>query len=366
MNEERKTILKMLENGKINAEEAEQLLKNIKNEKDDKNNVKYYSNSNSKQFKDISTIIGNKVDNITKNIEPTMKKVGKIIEEQTNNIFSAVSNAINNEKYKSTAKTENIKKFEFSVYDKNNELSIIGLNGDINIKGYNGNKINMSIKYKGSNSEIEFIQAGNRYFMQYDEEKFNNISIDLIIPENLFSNIKVETSNGKINIDTINTMFIDVININGKIELNNISSVTLNTDNNNNITILSNVNSDKINIQSCNGKVILNNIDSSELNVQNFNAQIELNIYNLNKYNNYIWNLETNNEKIKFNMPRSNLLAYYIKAHTSLNKIEFNMLDFDFLDRNDNHIEAKSNNFSFASKKIKINAENSNSNIIFN
>lgn len=100
MKQERMMILTMLENGKINAEEAERLLNALKRngnafDKDDfSDNLEDRFTKIVEGFNSFAKDLGEKLDNVAKDVEPKLKKATKIVVDKTTSAIDEISKTL--------------------------------------------------------------------------------------------------------------------------------------------------------------------------------------------------------------------------------------------------------------------------------
>lgn len=378
MDNEKMMILKMVEAGKISAEEASKLLSSVGTEFDKKPKSKIY-NSNDKStaynsqnsFREIRDEFSKKLESFTKNMEPKLQKLGEVISETTTNVADMISKSFETTKneVKGKVKPSNSTKFEYIVSSPNNELKICALNGDVTIKGYNGDKISGTIYYNLKNNfdDIKFLNLGQKYFLDYNEENFSNVFIDIFLPEKLFNSVYVETINGTILLETFKCEELYINNSNANTILNSVEIENLfKTDINNGKLLLQNVTAESAILENCNASLDAYNIDISKMKLSTFNEEVSINNNGFYKYNDYIWAIETSNERIKVNLPNSENVGYYLKAHTSLNNVKVGLTKLIFSTNTENDVEAKSIDFDKSAKKVKISLETSNAPLVIN
>lgn len=433
MSNEKMMILKMLEEGKITAEEASRLMdaagtgktepknqyksENRSNEPAGNTNSGSYNNStysnqssqsqnnyggqsghysgsygggnnrnySGQSFDDFANELGRKFDTFAKDMEPKLQKFTESVVEKTASFADSISRSLSQPDSHSggyyqkpygtrPAATPHYgsnvleKNFEMLVTPGYCELNLGGINGDVIVNGYNGDKITAKVNYKPKfhAAQIELMKLGDKYYLNYNEDEFEFVTVDAYVPEKLFKNIRIETVNGKIAISTIITDSLTVNGINVKSEIKNISAENFTMDTSNGETILFNVNGRFAKVETFNGAVNTTAVDVENLSLSASNAQIIMNIDYFNRFNDYTWVVESSNGRLVMNAPTSPELGYFVKAKTSLNNVKLGLTGMNYLVNNPNFIEAKSYNFDDAPKKIKISAETSNAPLTIN
>lgn len=393
-------ILKKLEERRITAEEAARLLDSLKYKEstttnnttynkdvkkeysyDDKKNNSSNNNtsSQSSKFDDFASEMSRKFQVLATDLEPKLMKLTETIVEGTVTMADKLSKSIQSHKptdtykepsrsgtYKTSTGVE--KTFELKVLSPQNQLNLTAINGNILIRGYNGDKITAKIYFKAkkSGANIDFLKLGSKYYLDYNEEDFNSISIDAFIPESLFNNIIIETNNGEINISSLKTENILIKNSTGKTEINNLNSKNIKVECDNNFLSINNLVANYACIENFNGDIAVTSFDVEKSKVSTFNGSVNLNIPEFKKFNNYIWDVESSNGKLIANLPMSNQLGYYISASTTLGNIKVGLVGLDYLKNNANFVEAKSINYDSCEKNIMLKLQTSNAQLIIN
>ncbi len=145
---------------------------------------------------------------------------------------------------------------------------------------------------ENTNLSIEFKNNLN-WLVQFSSfEDFNkDYYIELLIPKNCSSNLKINSTNGKVYISDILCDDIDVTNVNGQIQLENIKSngdITLETVNSE--IILENAKTNDLEVSNVNGKIDIYEVDAENIDVDSVNGEINLSL--LGKIDDYTFDIE--------------------------------------------------------------------------
>lgn len=248
----------------------------------------------------------------------------------------------------------------------NSELYITSLNGIVFIKGYNGDKITAKLNYTASNDNINLTQSGDRYYLDYDENEFSSVSIEAFVPERLFKRIQIVGKVSQINIDSFSVDEIVVDTNQASINLKNIGSNYIKAITDKGEVILDNIISKTLEVITANAKIQATSLDIQRLKAETDNAPISYKIYSLKNYTNYNWRISTSNAGMKVNLPISEDIGYDIKANTSLNNVSVGIAGLQYIENSSSYVEAKTANFEKASKQIKIDMDTSNAPINVN
>lgn len=356
MNEEKLMILKMLEQGKITSNEAAELLNAIK----DKNSGKSVSRANE---------FSKKVETLSRDLEPKLKKATKSLLDKTAYFADKLSKTISESNSFSSIMGGEEKTLEIFVGKKDNaQLRLNAKNGLVYIKGYNGDKITAKINYitKDQSQKVELVEAGSTFYLNYDEVYFNKVAIEAFVPETLFTKLYIETNNDKVIIDGFKAEEMNVYTSKGIIDIKNITVGKLDAETNNGKIILENLIGKSVQTVTSNEDIEIKQCNVSKVKLFSTNAGISLDAKGseLREYDFYEWHLETSNGEIKVNTLKDPRVAYDIKASTSLNGVQINLPNMNYKENEKNYVKANSYNYSMAAKKINLDLETSNAPII--
>ncbi len=390
MESDKLLILKMLEEKKITAEEAAKLLESVGGGKATKKVYNHDNNTNrpnsqeGQSIDDFTSDMAKKFDNLAKDLEPKIHSLTKVIAQKTADAADKLSKTLQNYQ-ESEIKTPpprtapprpetrtygpgKEKTFEMVVSGNENQLNLSSLNGDVFIKGYNGDKITLKLFYKSrkNSDDIEFVKLSNKYLLNYNEDDFETVSLDIFLPEKLFSNLIIDTNNGKISVSTVVCEYLIINNLNGSTALKDINCQNMKIDCNNNNLSLENIKGKIAKVENYNGSLNLTNLDVEKVKIDSFNCNINANIETYNLFEEYVWEIEASNGKIGFNLPSRNNIGYYINARTSLNNVKVGIVGLSYLANSANFIEARSINYDSVSKRILLRMETSNAPIVIN
>jgi len=310
-------------------------------------------------------------------MEPKLYKLTETVAEKTSAVADKISKSLSQTSPAAPRETPGVKKsysnmeergFESFVTPGYNELSLSGLNGDVLIKGYNGDKISARIYYKPKRpgAHIEIIQLGTKYFLNYEEDDFEKVSIDAFVPETMFSNINIQTINGQLSVSSLRAENCVFVNANAATEIKDINVSSFKIECNNGALRLENICGGSGKAENFNGSVQGTAIDVANLELISQNGSVGINIASFDRYSDYVWAVEASNGKLTLNMPSSRDLGYHIKAHTALNSIKVGLTGLSYMFNEPSFVEAKSSAYEICPKKIKLSMETSNAPIVLN
>ena len=401
MDNEKMAILKMLESGKINAAEAARLLSSVETPPvpppappippvPPPRPVSYDANrgNNSpgpipaplappsgRSIEDIAADIGKKAVVFAKDMEPKIQKItetvaSKIVggaERLSRNISDAAAPSPQMSGPRPAPRTAAPggvveKNIEMVLADGYNELNLASMNGELRIKGYNGDKITAKLSYKArrANAAIELMKLGGKYYLNYEQDDFEMVSIDAYVPERSFRAVRLENLNGSIDVASIAANDINISNSNGNTKLTGIAAGTLKAESGNGRMALSGIAADKADIENVNGLVEAEETDVAIMRLTNFNGPLSLWVSDFTRYTQYDWTVETGNAKLGMNLPAAPDLGYHIKARAAMGEIRLGLTGLQYLANDPAMAEARSVQFDSAAKQIRLTVETSN------
>ncbi|MCL2376427.1 MAG: DUF4097 domain-containing protein [Defluviitaleaceae bacterium] len=405
MANEKMMILKMLEEGKISAEDAAKLLASADAPKPAPSG---YTGPSGSSFDNTprpnspapaprpagSTVddMGKKFDEIVKKVEPTIKKVTETVVVKTASAADSISKSFASHgekrgpaapsgggtyfpqapkpaaaaKFGSGAGVEEM--IEILVRQSGAELNLSGLNGQVLVKGYNGDKISAKIYTvaKRAGAKAELAVLGNKYYLAYDENDFERVCIDAFVPETMFDSIRIATVNGDIRAATLSTTFLQVDNMNGTTEITGINAQNIAAESNNGALRFADSAAHTAAIENFNGGISISKVDIANFKAATFNGAVDMQIAGFEAYDNYDWHVETSNGKLTLILPSYNTLAYHIKAQAALDNVKLGLVGMNYLRNDKSFVEAKSINYDGAMKKVNMALFTSNAPLVVN
>lgn len=257
---------------------------------------------------------------------------------------------------------------EIRVGSANSELNLTGFNGSVMVKGYNGDKITarLTTRPKRPGARAELMTLGNKYFLNYDENDFNEVSIDAYVPETMFYVVKISSANGQINAQTLKTSFLEADNVNGGIEISGVTAENVKIDAQNGDVRLTGVTAQNGSAESFNGNLSASGLDISKLSLSTFNGALNLNMTGFKNFNDYTWSVESSNGKTTLFLPSAPDVGYHIKARAALGDIKIGLTGISYIANEKSYAEAKSFNYDAARVRAKLALETSNASLVVN
>jgi hypothetical protein len=261
----------------------------------------------------------------------------------------------------STSGTE--KNVELYVEDGYNELNLAGLNAQVRIKGYNGDKITARIGYRarrGARSAIELMKLGGKYYLSYEEDEFEFVSIDAYVPSHKFKVVSISGINGNMDLSAIECGQLQVSCGNGQTTLSDLSADSIKSESGNGRLTVSGITAGTAIIEHFNGIAEAWEVDLEKLSLSNGNGSLSLSVSAFNRYNDYLWNVETSNAKLTLNVPTLPDLGCHIRARAALGTVRIGLTGMEFLINDPGHVEARNAAFDRQAKKVRLALETSN------
>ncbi|NLM42601.1 MAG: DUF4097 domain-containing protein [Clostridiales bacterium] len=378
--DEKMMILKMLEEGKINSEEAIKLLESL--ERTDHSGYKASKNSKDEQT-DSTTKFNDTINKFSKKAEEFADKFGPDFVEKVENISNDFANAAvkfadkivsyinstfnNTDIYKTLDK-----QYCFPV--KENTKFVIRTQ-NIAIKTHETNKseiiMDFKLKFLFENTDIdELITLKDENGVIYFNTNFPIRTwgaLEIYIPKNI-NVVDIQTSNSKC---CLNNFLGDTLNCttsNGKIEITSCNTRSLIARTNNGKIKTEDSKSNEAEFFTSNSSIEFNKSCFDKLKSFTSNGSINLNNFDSIEEVEAKYLLQTSNGKVSIGLSKNNNSSCKIYASTSLGNINISKLDSSYLiDKDKGNIQAEaiiqSKDYDTSEKRIYIEASTSNSSI---
>ena len=392
LNDERMMILKMLQDGRINSEEAAKLLEALdggkkqttadnNTNKQQRQQANYYDevarfrerihdwkkdftkNIHEKDFERMVDDFSTKAEKFGKNVASTtfgivdkiVDYVGSVVDTGSFSIFG----------------TYNVveKSFEAAVQE-GMDLDLEGINGQISIKKHLENKIIIKSKIRSPQSYTDdviiFSSSGNAVTLKLNKTEFISVSHEVFVPAVKFNKIRLETKNGKISVeDTLSQQF-ESITKNAMIDLMGVNSDNVFIDTKNAKVFANYIIGKTVNINTRNSIIDVKNIKTEKLSAITANGRIAVeNVQNMDGSADITIELKTRNGDIKANMNDMENRAYKVQARTTNGGINLLIPELLYSNPNksfspDKTVDAQSSTYNTAPQRVNIYAETLN------
>lgn len=394
--EEKILILKMLEEGKINSEEAARLIEAI--EGTNKTTQNENTNSGTRQqkkvnFSDEVTKVKEKLndwkrdlknnynqkdfDRMIEEFSSKAEKVGRTLASTTlgiaDKVVDFVSSFVDTNSFNVFGKYKAVEKsFEAHNIPEGMNLDVQGVNGNILVKKHMDNKviIKSTIRSPHDNADDLLIYNEENGSISLKSTKDENISVshEIFLPTIKFNTINFKTKNGKIYVeDSISEVF-DAQTTNSNIELMGVNSDKINVTTRNGKVQFGYVLGKDIDINSMNSLIDIKHIKTQNIKAVSKNGRIFIeNVHNYEGCSDINMNLKTSQAGIKVNMNDMEKRGYKIKAQTT--NADINLLIPEMTYKNiskqlaNSFVEAESSAYDSLEQKVNIVAETQNGNV---
>lgn len=276
MQDEKKRILKLVEEGKITASEALSLLELLEEE------TKQNSEKEKEIVNDLSTVVI--LDEEEKKEQDTKKKISSAKDM----IFDFVDNVMTKVKELDLNFTKSVDVTHIfqHVYEPVKEIDIEVANGNIEIVAWEQNDIKVECEAKVYRTddtaaarrtlldEVTFSIKNEKLFFVVGQ-KWMRVNSKMYLPKMHFDKMKVRLFNGDIQGDALDIDQLKVKTANGKIILNDLTSLNADLETANGNIELANLNTIKLECDTINGAIKSNGV-FQEADFETFNGLISV------------------------------------------------------------------------------------------
>lgn len=288
MSEEKKLILKMLKDGKINEDEAMKLLDAVKETPEEATYAKESKGPNI-DTKEFEKNIENWAQKLAAGIEGIFQKVGeKVSKLDLDYDFDLSYEGDSVVAFgKQNAKVE--KRFAFNV-EAEEEVSLVvnNRNGAVKVVKADTNEIEVlaMIKYNDRlfKEDYEFIKCtfeNSTVEVEANppqESRKDGYSVNIIItvPEKEFDNISLNTINGQLITESLTSNSMEIGSVNGSISTGILEADKIYVHTVNGAIELDSILAAQSDINTVNGRIIINSADGKLLKVETVNGRVEI------------------------------------------------------------------------------------------
>lgn len=400
VSEERMMILKMLQEGRINSEEAAKLLEALDNNqrqpqgpcgggfrfegfKPPKMQHNYYDevarvrerindwrreinkNYNQKDFDKM-------VDEFSAKAEKFGKDVTNVAMGVADKVVDFIGSVVDTGAFNFFGSCVLVEKTYEAAVAEGTNLELQATNGQITVKKHDESRILIKAKIRtpqeNAETALSFSDENGTVSLKLAKPDTFNLSVayEVFVPAVKLNKLILETKNSKIFVeDTISAEFTSVTK-NGGIDLTGITSDKVFVETKNAKVDINYLIGKDISINTKNAGIEIKNLKAAKAEVSTQNGKILVeNVQNLDGANTAELILKTKNADIKANMNDSEEKGYRVSARTSNGGI--NLLIPDLLYRNAPSVEgfgrqaeAETGNYSNATQKVNIYAETQN------
>lgn len=394
ISEEKMMILKMLQEGRINSEEAAKLLEALESKKEPCHGPggfrgpkppqrNYYDevakvreridewrrqlskNYNQSDFDKMVEEFSAKAEKFGKNVataafgiaDKVADFIGSIIDTSAFNIFG---NCVTEEEQYEVAAAEGM------------NLELQATNGQITVKKHQEDKIVIKAKIRtpqeNAKNALAFSNENGTVAVKLAKPDTYNLSVsyDVLLPAVKFNQVALESKNGKIYVEDVTSEEFVSATKNAVIDLTGINSSRIAAETMNAKVTANYIIGRDVSFGTKNASIEIKNLKAVRLTAMTMNGNIMLdNVQNYDNENIAELNLKTMNANIKANMNDSENRGYKINARTmnsDINLLIPNLLYRNAMRINRSHrqADAETDNYATADKKVNIQAETMN------
>ncbi|MCL2565747.1 MAG: DUF4097 domain-containing protein [Defluviitaleaceae bacterium] len=236
------------------------------------------------------------------------------------------------------------------------KLNLTSIYGNIVISGYERDMVCAKVMYKPKkgDGDIKFTaDIEGKYFLDYDEDNFVSVWVEVHVPPRLFREIQLKSYHGKILVTGVSTGFLSLKGSYVVNKLKNVFAVDLLVETIQKSTHL-------INVSALNGKINVSNgslnttcLDVKNLNIKANNSPIAINA-RYDRQDIYKWDIKSRFGKVDLHLPNKPGLGYYVLAEARANGVKMALRNMDILIGGHNFIEARSKDYKDLSKKVSL------------
>ena len=397
ISEEKMMILKMLQEGRINSEEAAKLLEALEAKKEppcygtgprafrgpkppqrnyydevakvreriDEWRRELSKNYNQNDFDKMVEEFSAKAEKFGKNVataafgiaDKVADFIGSIIDTSAFNIFGS---CVTEEQQYEVAAAEGM------------NLELQATNGQVTVKKHQEDKILITAKIRtpqeNAKNAIAFSNENGTVSVKLAKPDTYNLSVsyDVLLPAVKFNQVALETKNGKIYVEDVTSEEFVSVTKNAVIDLTGVNSGRIAAETKNAKVSANYIIGRDVNFGTSNATIEIKNLKAVKLTAVTSNGKILVdNVQNYDNENVAELNLRTSNANIKANMNDSENKGYKISARTSngdINLLIPNLLYRNAMrtDRFNRQADAETENYAAAAQKVNIQAETSN------
>jgi len=394
ISEERMMVLKMLQEGRINSEEAAKLLEALESKKGSCNGFKGFNipKPPPHNYFDEVTRVRERInewrrdlsknynqddfDKMVEEFSAKAEKFGKNVATAAfgiaDKVIDFVGSIVDTGAYKIFGSCQPVEKVFEAAAAEGMNLELQATNGPITIKKHQEDNIVIKAKIRtpqqDPESAVVFANENGTVSVKLAKPDTYNLSVsyDVLVPAVKFNQIALETKNSKIDVeDTLSEEFVSVTK-NASIDLTGVNSGNITVETKNGKVDVKYMIGKNINIGTTNSVIDIKNLKAVKMTAVATNGKVKLdNVQNYDNTDTAEILLKTTNADIKVNIDDSEDRGIKVMANTTNGGI--NLLIPNLLYRNAMRIdgvnrqaEAETENYASAAQKVSINAQTTN------
>jgi len=391
MNEGRLKILAMLEDGKVTAEEAVELLRQFPEDAPPpppppppafNRQPSGWQNDIADGLKEVHDSISNAnwagiLDEVGNDVKSALRDVHESLSEVFGeNIFVVGPRERSNFNFVSDEVGNGIK-----------SIKLKGKNAPVIIRAHDQNNIAIRGEYiaKYKDDAPHFNMDAGNVEITYDSNAMHSVHIFCEVPRLLIERLQVENKNGTIEVSGIKAASANLTTKNSKIKLSDVDCPDLNAKTKNAKITAEDVTSETLSLETGNAKIELENVQAATIRAETSNAAIKVEKADFRQLSTFTSNsrtelrdllrepwgndnsereidTHTTNGSISIELPRD--ISRKIQASTSRGKINCgNTEEMEFDNLSQNYVTGKSHGYDEAEKRLRLNVSTSNGSV---
>ncbi|EMT38360.1 DUF4097 and DUF4098 domain-containing protein YvlB [Thermoanaerobacter thermohydrosulfuricus] len=363
MNEEKELILKMLEEGKITAEEAAQLLEAIEGEEffyeEELEEVEEKEKANKKEES------FSKLEEIPFKIEEKIDKAISTVREKEREISTferTVDRLLDTFLGISLGKTIE-KEFRCDSVAENTNIRIEGRNGEIYIETWEEEYASITTRYVvPRNGEEEIIYNCQNGILEVKKTpKIKALSVKMYLPKVKYKNITLSTTNGRISIEGIEGESLQAYTTNGSIYLEEIKSYQIENHTTNAKIEVDDATCERVVCRTSNGSIAVEDSTFNDADLNTINGKIIVEDFKVNSSNSSL-KASTTNGSIEMEIADEKVGVSF-DLSTVNGKCQVKLPSMFYEVRGTTHLKGKTQDYERAYNKINIVARTVNGNV---
>jgi DUF4097 and DUF4098 domain-containing protein YvlB/polyhydroxyalkanoate synthesis regulator phasin len=364
MSDEKLKVLELLQEGKINAEDALKLLDTLPDERKEKNTQQQKKKSSQAY---------------------TIPMDGEWVQALKEGLHS-VKDVIQTFTYENGILQKPIAfEFETDTSPENiNNFKLLGKNSSVTVKGYDGDTIKISGQYttkKPDDVGIHFSADNGNYELLYNVGAVSSMSILAEVPQRAdIKNIQAESKNGSITYTDLDAKNITLITKNSNIKAENTHCQNFDAKTSNSSINAQNVKATGIILTTSNASISLSGANAKTAKLQTSNASIKcfevdvkdlylktsngsLSIEEFKTGENLEYNLEAHTSNAKINLALPEGIGHKIHASTSMGNISNDLPNMVFREKTKTFISGETSGYENFAKRVKVKTDTCNASI---
>lgn len=287
MENERKRILKLVEEGKLSAEEAIVLLEALSKEKDptgktfDQQTSDFFEKNN-EQKDSFENFFNNK--ELNKKVDEFMDELKKDFSKVSNRLASFMNTTFTKIKdfdldFPFGEKVELNKSYSF-LSDEVTGFDVEIPNGKVDIVPSENEQITIEAKIKTSANneqkdpyEQDFVKLKNEKVVITSPSKIDHIQLKISVPNKHYELFVLRFINGSVIIQQLNAKLIKIKTYNGSVKITEGNAINLDVQSGNGSIDIRNVKSEDLEVQTVNGRVYIDG-EIQEVEAESLNGAV--------------------------------------------------------------------------------------------